>query len=97
MKCITVIASIQAKKDQIEFVKSQLCKLVKPTRREFGNINYMFYQDRNNPSFFHSYENWINKEVIEKHLKTKHIQEYLENTKDAVSNFEIKYFNKICD
>ena len=97
MNCITVIADIQAKKSQIEFVKSELCKLVKPTRRECGNINYMFYQDRNDPSFFHSYENWINKEVIERHLKTKHIQEYLESTKDAVSNFEIKYFDKICD
>ena len=96
MKCITVIADIEAKQDKIECVKAQLCKLVKTTIRECGNINYMFYQDRDNPSFFHSYENWINEDVVQKHLKTKYIQEYFENTKDAVSNFEIRKFNKIC-
>ena len=49
------------------------------------------------PDLMNLYGEYGNVKVIERHLKTKHIQEYLESTKDAVSNFEIKYFDKICD
>ena len=96
MKYITVIADIKVKDEEIEFVKQELCKLVYPTRCEYGNVNYSFYQDKHDPSFFHSYENWINRDAIEKHLKSRHIQNYFEKTKDAVTNFEIKYFDRIC-
>lgn len=96
MSTITVIATIQVKPEDINFLKHQLCKLVPPTRCECGCILYEFYQDCNYPSFFHSYEKWRNMYAVEQHLKSTHIQEYLEATKNVVTNFEIRYFNRIC-
>ncbi len=96
MSNVTVIATIQVKSDAIDFLKNQLCKLVCPTRCECGCILYEFYQDCNDPTFFHSYEKWCSMESVKQHLKSKHIQEYLEATEDVVTNFEIRYFNRIC-
>lgn len=96
MKYITVIADIKAKPNEVEFIKHQLCILVRPTLMEKGCINYGFYQDRNDKTFFHSVENWTDEISIKKHLASEHIKRYLNVTKDKVDLFEIKYFNRIC-
>ncbi len=96
MKPVTVIATIKAKPKDIEFIKSELCMLVRPTLRERGCLQYRFYQDENDPSFFHSYERWASKRFVEKHLESRHIKRYLEASKDAVELFEIRYFDRIC-
>lgn len=93
---VTVIATIKAKEDCVDLVKQELCKLVQPTRREYGCINYRFYQDKNCPYYFHSYENWTSMKAIEMHLKSNHIKYYMDKTKNCVDVFEIDYFNQIC-
>lgn len=92
MDYITVIADITVKYQDIEKLKYELSKLIYPTRNECGCSKYEFYQDINNPCFFHSYEKWINMDSINKHLNSNHIKNYLNNTKNIVTNFDIKYF-----
>ena len=92
MQYITVIADILVKKEDIEYLKYELYKLINPTINEYGCVLYEFYQDINNPCFFHSYEKWINMDSINKHLNSNHIKEYLYNTKNIVTHFDIKYF-----
>ena len=96
MNPITVIATIKAKPKDIDFVKAQLCALVRPTRRERGCLKYGFYQDRDDPSLFNSYERWTSKRFIDKHLESSHIKQYLKATKNSVEVFEIRYFDQIC-
>lgn len=96
MSVVTVIATIQVKPEDVDFLKCKLCQLVAPTRRECGCIMYKFYQDSNDPTFFHSYEKWNNMYAVKQHLKSKHIKEYMEATKNVVENFEIRYFDRIC-
>lgn len=84
---MTVIVDMHVKKQYIDFVKNELCKLISPTLNELGCINYMFYQDINEKTFFHSYENWNNYEVIQKHLNSYHIKNFLRITQGCFEQF----------
>ncbi|MFI3329815.1 MAG: putative quinol monooxygenase [bacterium] len=93
---IVVIATIECKKESVNFIKGELCKLVAPTLREPGCITYKFYQDDKEPTFFHSYEIWINQDCINRHLKTKPLVDYFNNTKNDITNFVIREMKQIC-
>ncbi|MFI3307415.1 MAG: putative quinol monooxygenase [Mycoplasmatota bacterium] len=95
MQYITVITDIVVKNGYVEVMKQELLKLVEPTRNEYGCILYEFYQDINNPLLFRSYEKWINMEVIERHLNTNYIKNYMTNTKNITEYFKINYFKKL--
>lgn len=93
---ITIITTIECRNECIDFVKKELCKLVPNSLMEFGCVTYNFYQDEKNLSFFHSYEKWISQEDIDKHLKTKSIENYFKNTKGMITNFIIREMKSIC-
>ena len=86
---LTVIAKIKAKKGKTEFIKSELVKLIEPTRKEEGCIQYVLHQDNNDPSIFIFVENWLSKELLDKHLSNEHLKKYLENTEGSVEEFII--------
>lgn len=96
MKNIYVIATIKAKEGKEDYIKFHLCKLTQPTRGEYGCIKYDFFQDKDDPTLFNSFERWKNEFALEKHLASKHVIEYLEETKEEVEEFEIKKFYRIC-
>ena len=68
MKKLTIVANIIAKKGQVELVKSELIKLIEPTRLEEGCIDYELHQDNENPAHFVFLENWTSRELLQKHL-----------------------------
>jgi len=74
---VTVVAKIVAKKDSVEAVKSELLKLITPTRQESGCIEYTLHQDNQDPSLFLFYETWENAASIEKHMNTDHYKAYV--------------------
>jgi len=77
MSKITVIAKIVAKKDSVETVKAELLKLIPPTKRESGCIEYNLHQDNQNPSIFLFYETWESAASIEIHINTDHYKAYV--------------------
>jgi quinol monooxygenase YgiN len=77
MSKITVVAKIVAKKDCVEAVKAELLKLIPPTRRESGCIEYNLHQDNQDPSIFLFYETWESAAYIENHISTNHYNEYV--------------------
>lgn len=93
---IVVIATIECSKESIDYIKNELCNLVPFTKKEFGCITYNFYQDKEEPTFFHSYEIWISQKDIDDHLKTKHLQTYFKNTKPFITNFKIREMHQFC-
>lgn len=77
MSTITVVAKLVARKDSLEAVKTELLKLIEPTRRERGCIEYRLHQDNGDPAVFVFYENWESSASLEKHTTTDHYKAYV--------------------
>lgn len=77
MPKITVVAKIVAKKESMESVKSELLKMIAPTRKENGCIEYRLHQDNNDPAEFIFYENWESAVCLEKHMSSDHFKSYV--------------------
>lgn len=86
---LTVIAKILVKDAQREFVKSELLKLIEPTRAEEGCINYDLHQDNKNPNLFLFFENWTTRDLWQKHIKNDHIVAYQKATEGAIEEFTL--------
>ncbi|CAM2892116.1 putative quinol monooxygenase [Moritella viscosa] len=92
---LTIIANIEAKADQMELVKTELLKLIEPTRLEEGCIQYDLHQDNNNPALFTFVENWASHELLQKHLNSPHLKMYMQTTEGAVATFTLNEITKI--
>lgn len=77
MAHLTVVARVVAKRDAVEAVKAEVLKLVAPTRKEEGCIEYRLHQDNQDPAVFIFYENWENLACLERHMKSPHYTEYI--------------------
>lgn len=77
MSNLTIVAKVVAKKECIEVVKTELLKLVEPTRRESGCIEYRLHQDNDNPAVFIFYENWESGTCLEQHINADHFKAYI--------------------
>ncbi|MDO6563689.1 antibiotic biosynthesis monooxygenase [Amphritea sp. 1_MG-2023] len=49
---LIIVARIEAKPDQTDLVKTELIRLIDPTREEAGCLQYDLHQDNNNPAVF---------------------------------------------
>lgn len=86
---LTIVARIEAKPDQVELVKSELIKLIDPTRKEQGCIQYDLHQDNDRPEVFLFYENWESRVLWQTHMENAHLKAYLEATDGAVADFTL--------
>ncbi len=89
MSQLTIVASILAKEEKRELVKSELLKLIPPTRAEKGCINYDLHQDIENPNLFLFYENWESRALWQVHMDNDHIAAYSKATDGAIEDFNI--------
>ena len=76
MTNVTIIAKIVAQQEFIEAVIAELLKLVLPTKKEHGCIEYTLHQDNQNPALFIFYETWESAAAIEKHINSDHYKAY---------------------
>ena len=74
MKRLTVVATVVAKADKIEEVKTELNRLIEPTRKEEGCINYDLHQSKEDQAIFIFHENWTSEAHLDAHLETDHIK-----------------------
>lgn len=84
---LTIVAKILAKEEKRDLVKSELLKLIDTTRKEEGCINYDLHQDNENPNLFLFFENWMSRDLWQKHMKNVHLTEYMKATEGAVEDF----------
>lgn len=82
---VSVFAKIKAKPGKEDAVKQALLALIQPTRLEAGCINYDLHQSNTDKADFRFYENWESEEAFDQHLKTPHIQSFLEKADDLLS------------
>ncbi len=84
MSQLTIVAKLVAKKESVESVKSELKKLVAPTRKEDGCIEYTLHQDNDYPAEFIFYENWESAACLERHLNSDHYKAYVRAVDDLL-------------
>jgi quinol monooxygenase YgiN len=96
VKAITVVATFEARPGKEAELKQALLVLIAPTRKEAGCINYDLHVSSENPAKFLFHENWTTKELLDKHLKSPHIEALLPRVNDLCVAFpEIKIWEKI--
>jgi len=94
-KTLTIVARIEAKTDKVDLVKSELLKLIEPTRKEKGCIQYDLHQDDSNPELFIFFENWENRELLQDHMNSDHLKAYVQATEGSVASFTLNEMTKI--
>ncbi len=92
---LTIVAKIEAYPDQIELVKTELLKLVGPTLKEQGCIQYDLHQDNDNPAVFLFYENWESRDLWQAHMNNTHLAEYGRATAGATAAFTLHEMTQI--
>lgn len=87
MTKLTIVARIQAKPDNVDLVKSELLKLIEPTRQEDGCLQYDLHQDNTDQNVFMFHESWASRELWQIHMGNTHLQAYMSATDGAVESF----------
>ena len=95
MSKLTIVARILAKPEQRELVKAEVLKLVEPTRKEKGCINYDLHQDNENENLFIFYENWESEELLKAHTQSAHFIAFGKATEDAIEEFLVNKMTQI--
>jgi quinol monooxygenase YgiN len=92
---LTIVARIEAKVDKVELVKAEVLKLVVPTLKEVGCIQYDLHQDTDNPAVFWFVEQWESPVHLKQHAKNTHIAAYRKATEGAIEASEVNKMVKI--
>tara|TARA_R110002074_G_scaffold170006_2_gene332231 strand:+ start:13946 stop:14236 length:291 start_codon:yes stop_codon:yes gene_type:complete len=93
-KKLTIVARIEANPDKVELIKAELLKLVEPTLKEAGCIQYDLHQDNENPAVFVFYENWESHELWQEHMNNTHLAKYMKAAEGAVASFTVNQMTK---
>ena len=95
MAKLTVIAKVVAKKGSVESLKSELLKLVPPTRKEAGCIEYNLHQDNEDPAVFVFYETWDSPASLENHMNSDHFKNYVNAVGDLIEEKVVHKMTRI--
>ena len=88
-KNLTIIARIQAKAEKVDFIKSEATKLIEPTQKENGCIQYDLLQDNEKPEVFVFYEKWESIELWQKHMESDHLKGFVGSTEGALGGLDV--------
>lgn len=94
-KILTIVARIEAKNGNAEFVKEAMLKLLEPTRKEVGCIQYDLHQDNENPNVFVFHEQWESEAHLQDHLNIAHIAEYVKTVDGVIDSFVLNRMTKL--
>lgn len=92
---LIILAQITAAPGKEELVRSELEKLVAPTRAEEGCVQYDLHQDNDKPGFFVFYEIWESRALWQAHMGQPHLAAYRAVTEGAVADFQLNEMSKI--
>ncbi|KRE10902.1 monooxygenase [Bacillus sp. Root239] len=86
MSEIIINAILQAKPGKEEELRSELVKVIEPSREEKGCIQYTLHQDTDKAGTFVFYEKWESNEDIAAHIETPHYQQYRQQTEALIES-----------
>lgn len=88
-KPLTIVAIIESTDEGRDLVKAELHKLIEPTLKEEGCIQYVLHQDNENPNVFLFFENWVNRDLWQAHMQNDNLAAYMKATEGSVANFAL--------
>ena len=94
-KTLTIVAYIEAEPDKIDLVKAELQKLIAPTLKEAGCIQYDLHQDNQNPALFLFFENWESRKLWQDHMNNTHLAEYASATEGSINSIVIQEMSRV--
>jgi len=95
MSKLTVVAKVVAKKDALDIVKCELLKLIEPTRKELGCIEYNLHQDQEDPAVFIFYETWESLAHLDDHLNSDHFKSFASAVGSLVEEITVHKMTRI--
>ena len=95
MANLTIVAKIKARADRVELVRTELEKLIAPTRAEAGCVQYDLHTDNEDPCVFLFFENWESRELWQAHMDSPHLQDFLATTEGAIEEFTLHEMTKV--
>lgn len=72
-----------------------MLKLIEPTRKEEGYIQYDLHQDNENHEVFIFFEIWENQELWQKHIENTPLQNFIKVTDGLLLDLTINQMCKI--
>jgi quinol monooxygenase YgiN len=94
----TIIATVVAKPERREELYRILMTQVAPTRAEEGCESYDFHCDQADPNVFVFYENYVNRDAWEAHLKMSHLQPFFGRQDELLAKpVDIRVLNMLSD
>jgi len=94
-KNLTIVARIEANADKVELVKAELLKLVAPTMKETGCVQYDLHQDNETSAVFLFYENWESRELWQQHMNSSHLAAFIKATEGSLASFILNEMTKL--
>ncbi len=94
-RALTIVVRIEAEKDKVDLVKTELLKLIEPTLKEEGCIQYDLHQDNEQPGIFVFYENWETRELWQTHMNSDHLLAHQKATEGAIKSVELHEMTRI--
>ena len=82
---LTVIATVKARPGQEARLRQALLSLIPTTRQEPGCLNYDLHVATDNPACFLFHENWTSKQHLNDHLARPHLQAFLAQASELLS------------
>jgi len=95
MNMLTCIAKITAQADHKSTVKQELQKLLAPTRKEVGCINYDMHIDNDKDNIFIFHENWLTEADLDNHLASQHIKACFDVIGDLLESVEVNRLSRV--
>lgn len=93
----TLIAKITILEEHLEFVTSELQKLIKPSRAKIGCISYSMYKDKKDHQTIFFIEKWESNAVFIEHMKSDLILNYTKITQGMVKKIELNKIEEIVE
>ena len=92
---LVIVAHITANSGQLDLVKSELKKLIEPTLKEEGCLQYDLHQDHEDSLRFLFFERWQNRDLWQAHMNSPHIEALREATEGAIATVEVQEMGKV--
>lgn len=76
---VKIIASISSTSDKIDFVKQEALKLIEPTRKESGCIEYQLFENKDDSNNIIFVETWESEEALYEHSQSEHFKIFVQS------------------
>ncbi len=88
-KPLRIVAIATAKQGKGSELKKELEKIVDPSRKDPGCIEYIMHDNNKDSDKFVVLEQWESAKLLEEHLATPHLKNFVESTKEILDNLEL--------